>query len=118
MVPIVIQRLTLFGLVFWTIDIKSRKWYYNYAGGDGCPRREGVRLMFRVGEVHFNRVAPSGNIFAILGGASRILRRCGRNPECEEMVERVTSSGSYEEALAIINEYVNLIEDEEEGDWF
>jgi len=70
--------------------------------------------MFRVGEVHFNRVAPSGNIFAIMGGASRVLRRCGMVPECNEMIERVTSSGSYEEALAIINEYVNLIEDEEE----
>lgn len=47
-----------------------------------------------------------GNIFAILGTASKLLKRNGQSAEAKEMFGRVTSSGSYEEALGIISEYV------------
>lgn len=71
--------------------------------------------MVRIGEVRFNRHGSSGNIFFIMGGATSILRRVGLKEEAEEMVKRVTSSGSYKEALEIIGEYVRLVEDD---DWY
>ena len=47
-----------------------------------------------------------GNIFFILGTASQLLQRNGQDDEARKMYERVTSSGSYDEALNIISEYV------------
>ena len=48
-----------------------------------------------------------GNIFSILGQASRLLKDVGQKDQADEMFRRVTSSGSYEEALHIISEYVD-----------
>ena len=48
-----------------------------------------------------------GNIFGILGRASHLLRGAGQQDQADEMFRRVTSSGSYEEALHIISEYVD-----------
>ena len=48
-----------------------------------------------------------GNIFSILGRASRLLKGVGQKDQADEMFRRVTSSGSYEEALHIISEYVD-----------
>jgi hypothetical protein len=53
-----------------------------------------------------NLLAEDGNIFAILGRASRLLRQNGQSSEVEQMYFRVTSSNSYDEALRIISEYV------------
>ena len=47
-----------------------------------------------------------GNIFGILGRASRLLKQAGQSKQADEMFQRVTSSGSYNEALCIISEYV------------
>ena len=47
-----------------------------------------------------------GNIFSVMGNASRLLKRSGQAAEAQEMFDRVTSCGSYEEALSIISEYV------------
>ena len=46
------------------------------------------------------------NIFSVLGAASRLLCRVGMKQEAAEMKERVWSSHSYEEARAIIDDYV------------
>lgn len=48
-----------------------------------------------------------GNISSILGRASRLLKDVGQKDQADEMFRRVTSSGSYEEALHIISEYVD-----------
>ena len=53
-----------------------------------------------------NLVGEDGNIFAILGRAGRALRQAGMADESKEMFDRVTQSGSYEEALRIVSEYV------------
>ena len=47
-----------------------------------------------------------GNVFSILGDASRLLKQNGQPEAAKEMFDRVTSSKSYEQALAIISEYV------------
>ena len=48
-----------------------------------------------------------GNMFSILGRAARLLKGAGQKDQAEEMFRRVTSSGSYGEALHIISEYVD-----------
>lgn len=53
-----------------------------------------------------NLVGEDGNIFSILGRASRLLRRAGQADRAQEMTDRVTSSHSYYEALGIVSEYV------------
>ena len=47
-----------------------------------------------------------GNIFAILGAASKLLKRAGQDKEAKEMADRVYAGSSYHEALSIISEYV------------
>lgn len=47
-----------------------------------------------------------GNVFSILGDASRLLKQNGQPEAAKEMFDRVTSSQSHEQALAIISEYV------------
>lgn len=49
-----------------------------------------------------------GNIYAILGAVRTTLRRHGKHDEAKEVSDRVLSSGSYHEALAICNEYVDF----------
>lgn len=58
-------------------------------------------------------IGADGNIFNIIGIASRTLRRNDMAEESKEMCSRVTSSGSYEEALGIIMEYVEPCSEEE-----
>ena len=58
------------------------------------------------GKPKMNLVGEDGNIFAVMGRASGLLKEAGQKTEAEEMIARVTSSGSYEEALRIVSEYV------------
>lgn len=53
-------------------------------------------------------IGQDGNIFNLVGIASRTLKRNGLSEEASEMTEKVFKSGSYEEALGIISEYVNI----------
>lgn len=53
------------------------------------------------------------NIFNIMGIASRTLKRNDMTEESKEMCSRVTSSGSYDEALGVIMEYVEPCTEEE-----
>ena len=51
-------------------------------------------------------IGEDGNIFAILGRASRLLNRAGMKAQSEKMFRRVTACGDYDKALHIISEYV------------
>ena len=55
-------------------------------------------------------IGADGNVFNIMGIASRTLRENGMAEAAKEMRSRVTESGSYSEALAIIMEYVEPVE--------
>ena len=44
-------------------------------------------------------IGEDGNIFNLMGIASRTLKRVGLKKQAEEMVDRITKSKSYEEAL-------------------
>lgn len=58
-------------------------------------------------------IGADGNVFNLIGIAARTLRRNGMRDEAKEMSERVTNSGSYNEALSIIGEYVDICSDDE-----
>jgi hypothetical protein len=59
-------------------------------------------------EVHLDLGGPDGNVFVIIGSVGRVIRLVlGRDIE-REYRERCTAARSYEEVLAITNEYVTL----------
>ena len=58
-------------------------------------------------------IGANGNIFNILGIASRTLRNNDMADEAQEMYNRVTSSSSYDEALCIITDYITPCSQEE-----
>lgn len=58
-------------------------------------------------------IGQDGNIFNLVGIASHTLKRYGLADQAKEMSSRVMSSGSYNEALAIIGEYVNITDEED-----
>ncbi len=53
-------------------------------------------------------IGQDGNVFNLIGIASRTLKENGMSKESKEMSSRVFDSGSYAEALSIIGEYVNI----------
>ena len=61
-------------------------------------------------------IGENGNIFNLVGIAAKTLRRNGLSAEASEMTEKVFGSGSYEEALGIIGEYVNITSVDEPGE--
>ena len=54
-------------------------------------------------------IGQDGNIFNLMGIASKTLKRNGMYDEAKEMCSRITSSGSYYEALNVIGEYVRSL---------
>lgn len=62
--------------------------------------------------VHFHSRHESGNIFVILALVRREMQKQRRITDYNNLRDRVTSSGSYEEALAIIRETIELIDDD------
>ena len=55
-------------------------------------------------------IGTDGNIFNLIGVASNSLREHGYNEEAKQMSKRVMNSSSYEEAISIINEYVEPVD--------
>lgn len=51
-------------------------------------------------------IGRDGNIFNLMGIASRTLKQAGLKEKADEMIKRITASKSYDEALIIIMEYV------------
>ena len=53
-------------------------------------------------------VGENGNIFNLMGIASRTLKEAGLKEQAAEMRERIFKSDSYNKALQIIMEYVEV----------
>ncbi len=53
-------------------------------------------------------IGEDGNIFFILGRVGRVLKDNGMADKAKECSDRVMASGSYEQALGIIMEYVDV----------
>ena len=58
--------------------------------------------------VEVQLTGEDGNIFAIMGRVQRAMNRAGFRKEAKEMAKKVTSSPSYEIAIATIEEYVEI----------
>lgn len=55
-------------------------------------------------------IGEDGNVFNLAGIAAGTLKEHGMEKQADEMKKRILGSGSYEEALNIIGEYVNITE--------
>lgn len=59
-------------------------------------------------------IGKNGNIFNLMGIASQTLKKNGLREQAKEMQERITISSSYDEALGIMEEYVNITSTQDE----
>ena len=71
-------------------------------------------LVIRVSKpvIHFQSRHKSGNIFWLIGAAQVELRKQYRITDYNNMRDRVMSSDSYKDALNIMREYVDLIDND------
>ena len=54
-------------------------------------------------------VGENGNIFNLMGIASRTLQNAGQQEKAKDMCRRITTqANNYEEALVLISEYVEV----------
>ena len=53
-------------------------------------------------------IGENGNIFNLMALASRALKEAGMKEKADEMVEKITQSKSYDEALQVMMEYVEV----------
>ena len=63
-------------------------------------------------EIHFHSHGQSGNVYWIMGAVRAQMQEERRITEWNDLRDQITSSGSYEEALRLIREHVNLIDDD------
>ena len=60
--------------------------------------------------VRYCRTDETGNIFDIVSRAVRELNNAGKQEQARELKVKVWEATDYEEALKLINEYVDLVE--------
>ncbi|WP_350343236.1 hypothetical protein PRVXT_002528 [Proteinivorax tanatarense] len=53
-------------------------------------------------------VGENGNIFNLMGIASKVLTEAGKKDQADEMVGKITQSKSYDAALQVLMEYVEV----------
>ena len=53
-------------------------------------------------------IGQDGNVFNLIGIASRTLRKAGYPDKAKELVAKEMSCGSYNEALNLLGEYVEI----------
>ena len=64
------------------------------------------KLLNRPKKPKMQLIGQDGNIFAIMGRASRLLKSAGQSDKAKKMCGRVMASKSYNAALTIVSEYV------------
>ena len=64
------------------------------------------KLLNRPKKPKMQLIGQDGNIFSIMGRASRLLKSSGQGDKGKEMRDRVMSCDSYQKALSIVSEYV------------
>ena len=71
-----------------------------------CPNRLGGFVIERQSPTV--PIGQDGNIFNLMGIAARTLKDNDMRDQASEMQQRIMNSYSYDEALCIIGEYVNI----------
>ena len=95
------------------IDVGDGKLYVHFWQDNDFELKRDVpdmtefkKLLNRPKKPKMQLIGQDGNIFAIMGRASRLLKDIGQRDKAKEMCDRVTASQSYSEALNIVSEYV------------
>lgn len=102
-------KLNMGKLAMWRLQTHSNfggKWLSDYVDnrlGGFIPEKASEQK-----KPDCKLIGEDGNIFNLMGIASKILRQNGMAEEAVEMRDRIRTSGSYDEALCIIGEYVNI----------
>ena len=102
-------KLNMGKLAMWRLQTHSNfggKWLSDYVVnrlGGFIPEKASEQK-----KADCKLIGEDGNIFNLMGIASKILRQNGMAEEAVEMRDRIRASGSYDEALCIIGEYVNI----------
>ncbi len=110
-------KLNMGKLAMWRLQTHSNfggKWLSDYVDnrlGGFIPEKSSEQK-----KPDCKLLGENGNVFNLLGIASRTLRQNGMAEEAVEMRDRIRASGSYGEALCIIGEYVNITGDDESSD--
>lgn len=55
-------------------------------------------------------IGADGNVFNLMGICSKALKKAGYSNESDEMLSRIQKSGSYNEALSIMCEYIQPVD--------
>ena len=98
-------------LAMWrlqTFEMFGGKWLSDYV-----PNRLGGFVTEEKIKPKCPLIGADGNIFNLMGIASNTLKHTGMADEAKEMCDRITSSGSYNEALCILGEYVDICSEED-----
>ncbi|OIO43428.1 hypothetical protein AUJ64_02470 [Candidatus Pacearchaeota archaeon CG1_02_39_14] len=53
-------------------------------------------------------IGTDGNVFALISKVSTTLKKIGQHNQAKEMTSRCFKAGSYDEALMIMDEYVEI----------
>lgn len=92
------------------IEVEDGKLYVHFWQEDGfkmTPTFEKTQEQVQMTQrPKMKLLGEDGNIFAIMGRASLLLKNAGQSDKAKEMCDRVTASQSYSEALNIVSEYV------------
>lgn len=102
-------KLNMGKLAMWRLQTHSNfggKWLSDYVDnrlGGFIPEKASEQK-----KPDCKLIGEDGNIFNLMGIASRTLRQNGMAEQAVEMRDRIRASGSYDEALCIIGEYVNI----------
>ncbi len=105
-------KLNMGKLAMWRLQTHSNfggKWLSDYVDnrlGGFIPEKASEQK-----KPDCKLIGEDGNIFNLMGIASRTLRENGMMEEAAEMRDRICASGSYGEALCIIGDYVNITGD-------
>ena len=59
-------------------------------------------------DVEVKLTGTDGNVFALMGKVAKALRRAGHPDLADEFTKKVFQSGSYDESLRIMMEYVDV----------
>ena len=92
------------------IEVEDGKLYVHFWQEDGfkmTPSFEKTQEQVQMTQrPKMKLLGEDGNIFAIMGRASRLLKSSGQGDKAKEMRDRVMSCDSYQKALNIVSEYV------------
>lgn len=75
----------------------------------GCKPCEIFESFKNIDEKPIAKVlGEDGNVFNLIGICLKAMKKAGIKDKCEEMTNKVTSANSYDEALLIMQEYVEF----------